>query len=160
MLCKAYLDNCKLLWELEAVWVPCSNPRKNLRLGSAVWCVFTVRGFVIAFHSPMNWTFFLCHYSNCGRWEVKSSACDASNAWTGLMYSELGVTISRPNGNRCCVPWDMASLAQHDGCQAFTPWETSCCFSSLHSLHIRNNRSGNTSEIASPLSNFGKTKQI
>lgn len=60
------------------------------------------------------------------------------------------VAIIGPNGNRCCVPWDMASLAQHAGCQTPGSQETSCWFSSACAQkYIRNYLSGTMLETAS-----------
>lgn len=59
------------------------------------------------------------------------------------------VSIIGPNGNRCYVPWDMASQAQHAGCWASGSREVSCCFSSPRSLHIRNNLPGTMLAITS-----------
>lgn len=127
--------------ELEAVY----NPQRNLRLSAAAWCASTVRGYVIAFHSPMNWTFSFAITQTVadGKWSHQhATPITPELSWCIL---RRGVAIIGPNGNRCCVPWDMASLAQHAGCQALGAPETSCCFSSPHSLHIRNNLSGTMS---------------
>lgn len=160
MLCKAYPDKCKLL--KQRTW-GCLSPRiaiqkKNLRLSTAAWCASTVRGYVIAFHSPMNWTFSFAITQTVadGKWSHQhATPITPELSWCIL---RRGVAIIGPNGNRCCVPWDMASLAQRAGCQALGSWETSCCFSSPHSLHIRNNLLGTMSEITSLLTNWGKVQ--
>lgn len=135
------------------------NPLKNLRLSTAAWCASTVRGYVIAFHSPMNWTFSFAITQTVadGKWSHQhATPITPELSWCIL---RRGVAIIGSNGNRCCVPWDMACLAQCAVCQALGSWETSCCFSSPHSLHIQNNLPGTMSGIASLLANWVQSKK-
>lgn len=78
-----------------------------------------------------------------GKWSHQHATHTTTTAWAcAWCILRRDVAIIGPNGNRCCVPWDMASLAQHAGCQAFGSHETSCCFSSPPFLRIRNNLLG------------------
>lgn len=142
MPCKAYLHNCKHLRQRRCgcLTLCITNPQKNLRLSSsAAWCASTVRGYVIAFHSPMNWTFSFAITQTVadGKWSHQHATPITPEL--GWCILRRGVAIIGPNGNRCCVPWDMTSLAQRAACQALGSWETSRCFSSPHS---GNNLSG------------------
>lgn len=139
MLSKASLDNCRLLKQRRLFESTYRNPQTHLRLSPVTWCASTVSGCVIAFHSPMNWTFTSAITQTVadGKWSHQHATPRMPElSWCILRRD---VAIIEANGNRCYVPWDMASLAQHVGCQAAASWGTSCCFSSPHSLRIRNN---------------------